>query len=87
MRCDIDEGRIELTQFLNICKQLTGARPLQRGQHLERELMLVGWLVDYLCYGHNTVQRYEKTSEEQKKNQFFFFSSECKYLLDSYLQE
>ena len=58
MRRNINECRIQLTKLFDIGKKLIRARPLQRGQHLKRELMLVAILGYQVCYGHNWVQRY-----------------------------
>jgi hypothetical protein len=42
MMCgDIDESWVQLAKLFNIGKKLIRASPLQWGQHLERELMLV----------------------------------------------
>ena len=58
MRRNINECRIQLTKLFDIGKKLIRARPLQRGQHLKRELMLVVIRGYQVCYGHNWVQRY-----------------------------
>ena len=60
MRGDIDESGIQFAQLFNVGKQPLCARPLQRGQHLKRELVLVVVLGYQVCYGHNRMQRYEE---------------------------
>jgi hypothetical protein len=63
VRCDIDVGRVELPQFVNVGKQLVCARTFQRGKHFEREPSFVCILMDKFRYTHNWVQNYEKVLE------------------------
>ena len=50
---DVDEGRLQFSQFVDVGKELAGARALQWWQHLERELSLALVLVDEFCNAHN----------------------------------
>ena len=60
VRCDIDECRVQFAQLLDVAKQPLGARPLQWGQHLKRELMLVLIPFNKICNSHNRMQSYKK---------------------------
>ena len=49
---DIDEGRLQCCQFVDVGKEAVGTRSLQRRQHLEGELPVACMLADNICYAH-----------------------------------
>ena len=49
---DVDESRLQCSQFVDVGKELAGTRALQWWQHLERELSLALVLVDEFCNAH-----------------------------------
>ena len=49
---DIDEGRLQFRQFVDVGKQPVSACAFQRRQHLKRELPLSLVLVDNVGYAH-----------------------------------